>query len=100
MFFNITQIKPYSTVVKLEDAFEYYHYKWWQSFYRQMLRTWLTPEFMTIEAQDLLVNPMNKNFEHLMIKPVSFGQKAHEYVADVYWQYNAFDVTKRDTVNS
>lgn len=28
-FFNNTGIKPYSVVVKLEDAYEYYHYKWW-----------------------------------------------------------------------
>jgi len=49
-FFNITQIKPYSTVVKLEDVYEYYQYKWWQSFYRQFFRTWLYPEFMTQEA--------------------------------------------------
>ena len=29
MFFNLTQIKPYTAVVKLEDAYEYYHYKWY-----------------------------------------------------------------------
>ena len=28
-FFNASRIKPYSTVVKLETAYEYYHYKWW-----------------------------------------------------------------------
>ena len=28
-FFNQAGVKPYSTVVKLEDAYEYYHYKWW-----------------------------------------------------------------------
>jgi uncharacterized protein YbjT (DUF2867 family) len=28
-FFEITQIKPYTSLVKFEDAFEYYHYKWW-----------------------------------------------------------------------
>lgn len=33
-FFTITLIKPYTNLVKFEDAFEYYHYKWWQSFYR------------------------------------------------------------------
>jgi NADH dehydrogenase (ubiquinone) 1 alpha subcomplex subunit 9 len=57
MFFNQSGVKPYSTVVKLEHAYEYYHYKWWQSFYRQLFRTWLTPEFMTAEAQDLVCNP-------------------------------------------
>lgn len=50
MFFDITQIKPYTTVVPLEAAYEMYHYKWYQSFYRQMFRTWLNPEFMTIES--------------------------------------------------
>ena len=34
MFFEITEIKPYTNLVKFEDAYEYYHYKWWQSFYR------------------------------------------------------------------
>ena len=34
MFFDISLVKPYTSVVKLEDAYEYYHYKWWQSFYR------------------------------------------------------------------
>jgi len=29
MFFDITQIKPYTTLVPLEDAYTYYHYKWW-----------------------------------------------------------------------
>ena len=99
MFFNITQIKPYSTVVKLEDVYEYYHYKWFQSFYRQLFRTWLYPEFMTIEAQELVVNPDNKGFEDLKIKPVSFGHKAHEYVNEIYWLYNNHDVTKRESAN-
>lgn len=93
-FFNNCNIKPYTSVVKLEDAYEYYHYKWWQSFYRQLFRTWLYPEFMTAEAQDLVVNPKNKGFADLYIKPVSFGQKVQEYVNDIYWLYNAQEVTK------
>lgn len=28
MFADICQIKPYSAVVKLEDAYTMYHYKW------------------------------------------------------------------------
>jgi len=93
-FFNQCGIKPYTSVVKLEDGYEYYHYKWWQSFYRQLFRTWLYPEFMTTEAQDLVVNPQNKGFADLYIKPVSFGQKVVEYVNDIYWLYNAQEVTK------
>ena len=50
MFFDITNIKPYTAVVKLEDVYAMYHLKWYQSFYRQMFRTWLNPEFMTIES--------------------------------------------------
>ena len=80
MFFDITQIKPYTATVKLEDAYEYYHYGWYQSFYRQMFRTWLNPEFMTIESQELICNPQNKGFADLHIKPISFGAKAHELV--------------------
>ena len=96
MFFDICQIKPYTSVVPLEDAYYYYHLKWYQSFYRQMFRTWLNPEFMTVEAQDLIVNPQNKGFEDLYIKPVSFGTKAHELVNDVYWMYNAHSGSKRE----
>lgn len=59
-----------------------------------MFRTWLYPEFMTVEAQDLIVNPMNKGFADLYIKPVSFGQKVQEYVNDIYWLYNSQEVTK------
>ena len=100
MFFNITQIKPYTAVVKLEDAYEYFHYKWWQSFYRQLFRTWLYPEFFTVEAQDLVCNPENKGFADLKIKPVSFGQKAHEYINDIIWMYNTHDITKRESANN
>ena len=96
-FFNQTGIKPYTAVYKLEDAYEYYHYKWWQSFYRQLFRTWLYPEFMTAEAQDLVVSPHAKTFADLYIKPVSFGQKVQEYVNDIYWLYNAQDVTKQQS---
>ncbi len=99
-FFNQTGIKPYTSVVKLEDAYEYYHYKWWQSFYRQWFRTWLTPEFMTTEAQDLVVNPKNKGFHDLHIKPISFGHKVQEYVNDIYWLYNAQDVTKQQSASN
>ncbi len=55
---------------------------------------------MTIEAQDLLVNPNNKGFADLNIMPVSFGKKVTEYVQDVYWLYNAQDVTKREGANN
>ena len=49
-FFNLTQIKPYSVSVKLEQAYEYKQYHPAQSPYRKLFRTWLNPEFMTIEA--------------------------------------------------
>ena len=99
MFFDICQIKPYVGMVKLEDAYYYHHMKWWQSFYRQMFRTWLNPEFMTIESQNLVTRPGSLGFEDLHIKPISFGAKAHELVNDVYWLYNAHTVTKRETAN-
>jgi NADH dehydrogenase (ubiquinone) 1 alpha subcomplex subunit 9 len=99
-FFNQTGIKPYTSVVKLEDVYDYYHYKFWQSFYRQMFRSWLYPEFMTVEGQDLICNPANKGFEDLHIKPISFGQKVQEYVNDVYWLYNSQEVTKREGANN
>jgi len=54
MFFDITQIKPYVTTVPMEDVYYYKHMHWAQSFYRQMFRTWLNPEFMTIESQNLV----------------------------------------------
>ncbi len=96
-FFNQAQIKPYTAVYKLEDAYEYYHYKWWQSFYRQLFRTWLYPEFMTAEAHDLVVNPQAKGFADLYIKPVAFGQKIQEYINDIYWLYNSQEVTKQQS---
>lgn len=100
MFFDICQIKPYTAVVNLEDAYYYYHLKAWQSFYRQMFRTWLTPEFMTLESQPLVVNPANKGFADLHIKPISFGAKAHELVNDVYWLYNTQSGSKREMANN
>jgi len=99
MFFDACNIKPYTTTVPLEMAYEYYHYKWFQSYYRQLFRTWLNPEFMTIESQDLCVNPDNKGFADLHITPISFGTKAPELVQEVYWLYNTHDVTKRDSAN-
>jgi len=55
---------------------------------------------MTLEAQDLLVDPENLQFEDLGIKPVSFGHKAHHLVAEITWMWNSRDVSKRDTANS
>lgn len=54
---------------------------------------------MTIESQNLVVNPDNLGFEDLRIKPISFGSKAHELVNDVYWLYNSHTVTKRESAN-
>ena len=100
MFFDHTQIKPYTAEVKLEDAYEMMHRPWFSSFYRQMFRTWLFPEFVTLESQELLADPNNKSFADLHIKPVSFGAKAHEYVNEVYWLYNTHDVTRRESANN
>ena len=100
MFFDITLIKPYTAVVPLEEAYRYRDYPWWASFYRQMFRTWLSPEFMTIEGQDLVANPDNLGFADLHIKPISFGAKAHELVNEIYWLYNTHEVTKRDSANN
>lgn len=49
-FFSLTEIKPYSVQVKFEEALKYYQYPWFISPYRKLFRTWLNPEFMTIEA--------------------------------------------------
>ena len=65
-----------------------------------MFRTWLTPEFMTLESQPLVVNPANKGFADLHIKPISFGAKAHELVNDVYWLYNTQSGSKREMANN
>lgn len=100
MFFDICQIKPYTSVVSLEEAHRMKDLKWWQSYYRQLFRHWLTPEFMTLEAQDLIVNPENKGFKDLHITPISFGSKAHELVNEIYWIYNAHDSTKRESANN
>ena len=60
----------------------------------------MNPNFMTIESTDLIVNPENKGFEDLYIKPVAFGSKAHECVNDIYWLYNAQTGTKREMANN
>lgn len=100
MFFDICQIKPYTAEVKLELIYEMMHRPWYSSFYRQMFRPWLYPEFINLESQELLADPNNKGFADLQIKPVSFGAKAHELVNEVYWLYNAHDVTKRESANN
>ena len=99
-FYNLTLIKPYSVVVSLEKAYDYKQYPWWYSPYKHLLRGWLYPEFMTIEAQQLVVNPENKGFEDLNITPISFGHKVHELVNEIYWLYNSHEESKRDTANS
>ena len=55
---------------------------------------------MTVESQNLVVNPENKGFADLHIKPISFGAKAHELVNDIYWLYNSHEVTKREGANN
>jgi hypothetical protein len=60
----------------------------------------MNPEFLTIEAQNLVVNQQNKGFKDLGITPVSFGHKSHELVNEITWMYGSRDVTKRDTMNS
>ena len=99
-FFNLTGIKPYSVAVKLEQAMEYKQHPWWCSPYKKLVKTWLTPEFLTIESQTLKVNPSNLGFEDLNIRPVSFGHKAHELIQEITWMYNSHDETKRDTANA
>ena len=99
-FFNLTEIKPYSVVVPLEQAYEYKQYEWWESPVKKIFKQWLTPEFITVEAQDLVCDPENLSFEDLGIKPVSFGHKAHHLVSEIGWMWNARDVSKRDTANS
>jgi NADH dehydrogenase (ubiquinone) 1 alpha subcomplex subunit 9 len=79
-FFNLSEIKPYSVVVPLEKAYEYKRYPWWISPYKKLFSTWLTPEFMTIESQNLVANPDNKSFADLNITPISFGHKSHEVI--------------------
>ena len=99
-FFNLTQIKPYSVVVKLEDAMEYKQYPWFVSPYKKLFKQWLNPEFLTIESQTLKASSDNKGFADLNITPISFGHKAHELIQEITWMYNNHDETKRDTANA
>lgn len=99
-FFNLSEIKPYSVAVKLEQAYEYKQYPWFISPYKKIFKYWLNPEFMTIESQELIVNEANKGFKDLGIKPISFGHKAHEVINEIIWMYGARDVSKRDTMNA
>lgn len=99
-FFNLSEIKPYSVVVPLEKAYEYKQYPKIISPYRKIFKPFLFPEMLTVESQDLVVDPENLGFEDLGIKPVSFGHKAHHLIAEITWAYNARDVTKRDSANA
>jgi len=99
-FFSLTEIKPYSVQVKYEDAYRMKQANWLLSPYRHLFNTWLNPEFMTLESQNLVVNPNNKGFADLGIKPISFGHKVHELVNEITWMYGARDVTKRETANA
>lgn len=96
----MTQIKPYSVVVKLEDAMEYKQYPWFLSPYKKLFKQWLNPEFLTIESQTLKACSDNKGFADLNITPISFGHKAHELIQEITWMYNNHDETKRDTANA
>ena len=78
----------------------YKQYPAWCSPYRKLFRIWLTPEFLTLESQDLVVSPDNKGFADLGIKPISFGHKVHELVSEITWLYGSRDVTKRETANA
>jgi NADH dehydrogenase (ubiquinone) 1 alpha subcomplex subunit 9 len=98
-FFDLARVKPYTATVPYEKALEYYQYGDYLSFYRQLVRTWLYPEWMTLEAQNLVVNPENKGFADLSIKPVSFGQRAEHYVQEIYWLNNLHTETKREEHN-
>jgi len=99
-FFSLTEIKPYSVQVKLEDAFRTKQNNVWLSPYKKIFKQWLNPEFMTVESQDLLVNPNNKGYADLGVKPISFGHLAHSLVDEITWMYGSRDVTKRDTANA
>ena len=46
------------------------------------------------------VNPANKGFKDLKVQPVSFGSKAAEHVAEIYFQYNNHFETKREQANA
>mmetsp|Transcript_16419 Transcript_16419/g.27820 ORF Transcript_16419/g.27820 Transcript_16419/m.27820 type:complete len:177 (-) Transcript_16419:104-634(-) len=98
-FFHLTEVKPYSVVVKLNDAFRHKQYPWFVPA-RKLFKIWLNPEFMTIESQNLIVNPSNKGYADLGITPVSFGHKAHELVQEITWLYNSRQTTKREEFNS
>jgi len=92
-------IKPYSAVVKLEDAYDMKYRNRALSLPRYGVSKWLHPEFLTIEAQKLVVDPSKKGFADLYVKPVSFGQKSHEYIAELYWMYNHHFENKREEAN-
>ena len=99
MFFNYSMVKPYTTLVKMEHALEYYDLRWYNSVWRKLIGYWLLPEFMTQEATDMLCDPKNKSFADLAIKPVSFGHRCHEYVQEIYWLHNTHIMTKRELMN-
>lgn len=99
-FFGLTDIKPYSVVVPLEKAYEIKQHPTLLSPTKHLFRMWLYPEFMANESQELKVQPGSLGFEDLNVVPISFGHKAHEYVQEITWLWNAHETTKRDNANN
>lgn len=82
-FYAITGIQPYIVPLKKETVLDWAHSPRLSSVYRYAGKYWMYPEFITSENVDIVTNPNENSFEDLYIKPVSFGQKSKEYVAEL-----------------
>lgn len=96
--FNATGIRPYIIPIKLEVALEWMHSYKLSSIYRYAGKYWMYPEILMGEHVDVTVQPDAKTFEDLYIKPISFGHKTKDYVADIYSYYNTQDEKPLDNV--
>jgi len=98
-FYAVTGIRPYIIPLKLETVMDWASSPKLSSAYRYAGKYWLYPEFMFGEHHDIVVNPNEKSFEDLYIKPVSFGQNVKEYVNDILWLHNNQPETKEANSN-
>jgi hypothetical protein len=50
-------MKAYTAEIPMEDVYEMYNHEWYASWWRNIFRSWLYPEFIASECVDAVVNP-------------------------------------------
>lgn len=99
IYYSTSIIRPYVIPIKLETLWEWAHSPQLSSIYRYAGKYWMYPEFLCEESVDVVVDKNAKTFEDLYVKPISFGQKVKDYIAEIYWYNNSVgDTMGKDAV--